>query len=40
MRLRNRNVYATYTGMVINPFRALLKIPGVGAVFPPFDVSR
>jgi hypothetical protein len=26
--------------MVINPFRALPKIPGVGVVFPSFDVSR
>jgi hypothetical protein len=40
MRLRNRNVYATQTGMVIDRARAYPKIAGVDAVFPPFDVSQ
>jgi hypothetical protein len=33
-------LYATHTGMVINPVRAYPKIPGVDVVFPPFNVAH
>ncbi len=39
MSRHNSAVYATQTGMVINPARAYPKIVGADVLFPPFDVA-
>jgi hypothetical protein len=40
MSRHNSALYATQTGMVVNPARAYPKIPGVDVVFPPFNVAH
>jgi hypothetical protein len=40
MSRHNSALYATQTGMVVNPVRAYPKIPGVDVVFPPFNVAH
>lgn len=39
MSRRNSALYATQTGMVINPARAYPQVVGADFLFPPFDVS-
>jgi Protein of unknown function (DUF3179) len=40
MSRNKRTMHATHTGMVVNPWRAYPKIPGVDVVFPPFNVAH